>query len=188
MTLFTKTKNMIDKIAFVGGIHGVGKSTICKKICNELKYEFLSASELIKWNDINADLHNKKVTNIYATQDRLILGLANSVKKEKFYLLDGHYCLLNKENEILNIPIETFKLINPFSLNIILGDITEIKDRLEKRDNHSYDYELLKKMQESELEYAKFLSKNLGVNLNIGTQNDYAEMQKAFNDFMTSKK
>lgn len=179
---------MLDNIAFIGGIHGVGKSTICRYICDEVKLEYLSASELIKWKDINEDVQNKKVNNISATQDRLIIGLTNSIQKYKYYILDGHYCLLNSTNEIVNIPLETFKLINPISLNIVLGDIVEIKNRLEKRDNRPYDQELLNRMQESELNYARYLSKTLGVILNIGTQNDFSELLTSLRTSMTSQK
>lgn len=167
---------MLNNIAFIGGIHGVGKSTICRKICDELKLEYLSASDLIKWNDMNEDIQNKKVWDISSTQDRLIIGLENRIQKNKSYLLDGHYCLLNRENKIVNIPLDTFKLINPFSLNILLGDIIEIKQRLEKRDDRQYDQDLLAQMQESELDYAKYLSKALGIVLNIGDQNDYSNL------------
>jgi len=51
---------MFDNIVFVGGIHGVGKSTICQHICRELNMEYLSASELSKWEEINDDAKIKK--------------------------------------------------------------------------------------------------------------------------------
>ena len=167
---------MLGNVTFIGGIHGVGKSTICNQICKEIKLEYLSASQLLKWKDINEDAQNKKVKNISETQDRLILGLANNIQRGKSYILDGHYCLINSKNQIVNIPLDTFKLINPISLNIILGDIGEIKCRLETRDNKLYDQDLLNRMQESELNYARQLSKALGVTLSIGTQNDFSEL------------
>lgn len=167
---------MDSRIAFIGGIHGVGKSTICRHICSELNLEYLSASELLKWQDINEDAHNKKVKDIPDTQNRLILGLTNTVQKDTSYLLDGHYCLLNNDNEVVNIPLDTFEKINPISLNLILGDISEIKKRLEARDNKPYDYSLLERLQSEELTYAKQLSKKLGITLNLGTQNDYSEL------------
>lgn len=167
---------MFNNIFFIGGIHGVGKSTACRQICSEFGMIHLSASELIKWKEINEDSNNKNVKSVPETQDRLIIGLTNTIEKDKYYLLDGHYCLLNSDNEIVNVPIETFKKINPISLNIITGDISEIKSRLENRDNKPYDFDLLEKMQSSELSYAKQLSKTLGVTLNIGTQNNLAEI------------
>ena len=178
---------MINNIAFVGGIHGVGKSTICREICDELKLEYLSASELIKWEVINEDIGNKKIQDISETQNRLIIGLKIINQESNYYILDGHYCLINKENDIVNVPIETFKFMNLFSLNIILGDTTEIKSRLEKRDNLPYSKEFLNEMQERELEYARYLSKTLGLPLNIGFQNDYSNLLTNFRVYIRSK-
>lgn len=159
-----KVINKMDgRIAFIGGIHGVGKSTICRHLSSELQLEYLSASELLKWKDINED-SNKKVKDIRDTQNRLILDLTNSVQKEKYYLLDGHYCLLNSNNEVVNVPLEIFEKINPFSLNLIVSDIAEIKNRLETRDDKPYDYALLERLQSQELIYAKRLSKKTGSN------------------------
>jgi adenylate kinase len=178
----------MNNIAFFGGIHGVGKSSICKLICHDLNMDYLSASELLKWKDINEDAKNKKVIDIPYTQNRLILGLTNTIQNGKYYLLDGHYCLFNSHNEIVNVPLETFKQINLFSLNIILGDISEVKKRLEIRDNKYYDYDLLERLQYEELTYAKLLSKNLGIALNIGTQNDYSELLTSIRVLMSSQK
>jgi adenylate kinase len=176
-----------NRIAFIGGIHGVGKSTICRHVCSELNLEYLSASELLKWKDINEDAKNKKVKDIPDTQNRLILGLTNTLQKDKNYLLDGHYCLLNSDNEVVNVPLDTFKKINPFSLNIILGDISEIKKRLETRDNKPYDYNLLERLQSEELTYAKQMSKTLGITLNIGTQKDYSELLLLLSENLKAK-
>lgn len=167
---------MLNNIAFIGGVHGVGKSTLCKKICDEVRLEYLSASDLLKWTEINNDDRNKKVKDIPATQERLIHGLTNTIDKNVSYLLDGHYCLLNKQNDIVKIPLSTFQKISPISFNIIIGDVSEIKSRLEIRDERPYNYDLLNLMQETELNYAKDLSENLGVPLNIGTQNDISEL------------
>ena len=163
-------------IAFIGGIHGVGKSTVCQQICDKLDLIHLSASELIKWSDINEDAKNKKVKNVQDTQGRLIIGLRNTVQTGKRYLLDGHYCLLNTNGEIEDIPVSTFQMINPFSLNIILGDVSEIKKRIEARDNRHYEYDLLKRMQDNELQCAKYLSEKLGVMLNVGLQKNFTEL------------
>jgi len=167
---------MLSNIAFVGGIHGVGKSTICKNICRELDIEYLSASDLLKWKTISKDLKNKNVKDISDTQNRLITALSDVVQVDKFYLLDGHYCLLNNYNAVVNIPSDVFKQINPSSLNLILGDISEIKNRLEMRDNKIYEYELLEHLQNSELIYVRSLSKILNIPLNIGKNNDYSNI------------
>ena len=167
---------MLSNVVFIGGVHGVGKSTICQHICRELNMEYLSASELLKWKDINEDEKNKKVEDIPFTQNRLITGLKNRLQEDKSYLLDGHYCLLNKDNEVVNISLDTFNQINPITLILILGNVKEIKKRLENRDNKPYEYELLEHLQNSELTYAKFLSEVLNLPLYIGKSDDYVNI------------
>jgi adenylate kinase len=164
---------MFNNIAFVGGIHGVGKSTICKQICRELKINYLSASDVLQWEKIKLDYKDKKVDDIILTQDRLINGLTSLIDVNEFYLLDGHFCLLNKDNEIFNIPTETFQVISPMSLTVITGNIEDIKGRLETRDKTLYSLSLLQMMQDREIEHATNLSKLLNKPIAIGSQNDY---------------
>lgn len=167
---------MFNNVIFIGGIHGVGKSTICQHICRELNIEHLSSSDLLKWKDINEDEKNKKVEDIPFTQNRLITGLKKTLQEDKNYLLDGHYCLLNKNNEVERISLDTFKQINPTTLVLILGDVKEIKKRLETRDNKPYEYGLLEHLQNSELAYAKKISEVLNVPLHIGENDDYSNI------------
>lgn len=167
---------MLFNVTFVGGIHGVGKSTLCKSICERSNLHYLSASDLIRWTEINTDSNNKKVVNIPDTQDRLIEGLRCSIQVGKTYLLDGHFCLLDTDSQIVPVHIETFKAIRPVSLHIILDDVSNIKRRLGARDAKEYDSDLLDRMQQHELSHAKHLSSLLGVTLSFGTPDNYSEI------------
>jgi adenylate kinase len=158
---------MIKGVAFIGGIHGVGKSTICKTVCSETGLLHLTASEVLKWKDISENTADKAVVDILDTQDRLVVGLRSIVHPENKYLLDGHYCLLNKMNAIEKVPLKTFRQINPFFLSLITDDILAIKDRLEARDGKLWDVNLLNEMQEQEVFHAKEISAKLNIKLNI---------------------
>ena len=167
---------MLGNIAFIGGIHGVGKTTICADICEQTKLHYLSASELIKWNEINPDIYNKKVVNIPGTQDRLINGLKLTVQSGKNYLLDGHYCLLDSAGNVARVPVETFKMMNRTSFHIVIGELHKIKRRLEERDAKVYDLDLLGELQEKEIEHANKIAALLSMNLSIGSQADYSQI------------
>jgi adenylate kinase len=175
-------KSTLHKIAFIGGIHGVGKSTVCSLVCKELNLGYLSASELLRWKELVENPKAKTVENIPSTQERLIKGLEAHVEKGGSYLLDGHYCLLNGSGEITNVPIETFQQINPLSLHIVIGDPSEVKRRLESRDNISYDLELLRMLHQQELQYAQELSTTLSVPLGICTQDDFSMVVEIINE------
>jgi adenylate kinase len=143
----------MNNIIFIGGIHGVGKGTLCKEVCTERGLKHLSASEVLKWVEIS-EKENKLVADFPLSQNRLIRNLQHQVKASEKYLLDGHYCLLNPNLEPEKIDFETFELLNPFAFSIVVDEIQEIKNRLEKRDNREYSYDLLSKFQQIELQYS----------------------------------
>jgi len=151
---------MTDNIIFIGGIHGVGKGTICKKLSQKYSFIHLSASEVLKWKEISK-IENKTVKDFESTQERLIYGLSQIVKPDKKYLLDGHFCLLNAKGIPERIPEITFSKINPSAIIIITCELQTILNRLENRDNKKYDIAILRKMQDLELEFAKEISLKL---------------------------
>lgn len=152
----------MKNIIFIGGIHGVGKGTICKKIALKTDLIHLTASQILKWEEISC-IDNKLLKNISSTQDRLINGLKSLIKKNKKYLLDGHFCLLNSNEVPSRIDEETFDQINPKVIAIIIDDVEEIAKRLETRDGKIYDTKILDELQQMEIEYAKYLSSKYSI-------------------------
>ena len=175
--IFIKTHIIIKNIVFIGGIHGVGKTTVCKELSKISNFEYLSASEVINWSQIELS-KKKNVDSIQETQSRLLFGLSNLVDETKKYILDGHFCLLNNEEQIIDIPLETFKAINPLSLNIIVDSAQNISQRLEKRDNIKYSIEFLDNMQEREMRYARHISDILKIPLIKGEFRHYDNILK----------
>ncbi|WPV00578.1 ATP-binding protein [Mucilaginibacter sp. cycad4] len=156
---------LFKNIIFVGGIHGVGKSTICHRLVNALNINYLSASEVLKWKDINTDFKNKLVSDIPDTQDRLLRGLHNVVNHDHHYILDGHFCLFNKDGVATKVPLKTFSAINPIYLVVIVGDTAKVADGLKNRDEKTYSEKSLAYMQTMELHYAQEISTELSVPL-----------------------
>lgn len=182
LRLKNKTAEMVKNIVFIGGIHGVGKSTVCQNICAKGDIKHLSASDLLKWVEINTDPKNKKVKDIEDTQQRLLRGLNETVQMNTNYLLDGHFCLFNKHVEVSRIPISLFRSINPVMLCLVTGNVADIKNNIEQRDNRQYDLDLLTQMQEEEIQHATFIASDLGIKLILGTKQDFKHIQESIND------
>lgn len=156
---------MKNDIIFIGGIHGVGKGTLCERIESELGIVHLSASEVLKWKELNVDSSDKRVTDIDSTQDRLLNNLKRIIIPGQTYLLDGHFCLLNKENKIEKVPEDVFIGINPKKIIVVSETPEIISKRLSQRDGRIYETSLLKEMQNIEIEHAKYISNLLGVEI-----------------------
>lgn len=152
----------MKNIIFVGGIHGVGKGTICNEIALKTGLIHITASQILKWDEIS-DSDSKLVKNIASTQSRLIKGLENQIKKDEKYLLDGHFCLLNSDGIPSRIDENTFDQINPKVIVIVIDDVENIVKRLEARDDKRYDTNVLNQLQQMETEYAKYLSNKYSI-------------------------
>lgn len=153
---------LIKNIIFIGGIHGVGKGTLCKEIASKTNLIHITASQILKWEEISKP-ENKRVEDISSTQERLIFGLKSLIKKDKQYLLDGHFCLLNSFVIPSKIDEKTFESINPKVISIVIDDAEKITQRLETRDKIKYDVNILNRLQQMEIEYAMYLSKKYSV-------------------------
>lgn len=149
-------------ICFVGGIHGVGKGSICKNVASKLDLIHLTASKVLKWEDISPK-GNKNVKDFSFTQERLLTNLKAITIGGKRYLLDGHYCLLDEHNRPKRIEKNTFTSIEPKAFAVVVDDIRSVKTRLEERDCKSYDLEVLEQFQALEINYAKELAQDLSI-------------------------
>jgi adenylate kinase len=148
---------------FVGGIHGVGKTTFCGEILEKLNIKHFSASKIIsdmKKENFNND---KKIELIQINQDHLIQGLRNLNLNKEGYLLDGHFCLINKSGEIIKVPDTTFINLMPRAIVVVSDSLENISLRLMKRDGVKYEASFLELFQGLELEYSKKIANRLGI-------------------------
>lgn len=168
-------------IIFVGGIHGVGKSTFVDKVKNELKdFNSLSCSEVLKWK--NSTL--KTVENVQANQNQLLFNLRKLVDIDKPYLLDGHFCLMNQEGERERVSLSVFRNINPAAIILIHDDVELVCDRLSKRDNVKYDMELLTLLDEDELDHSHDIADELSIPYFVLKPNEYHKVSTYLEGFI----
>ncbi|TNF00894.1 MAG: AAA family ATPase [Bacteroidetes bacterium] len=139
---------------FVGGIHGVGKTTVCKKLVEQLNVPHYGCSQLIKQYKQELESETTKVVrDVSANQNDLIISLERNVSEQRF-LLDGHFCLFTQEDSIEEVPLDTFKQIKPAIIVLIIGDPVAIVKRISKRDGIVHNVERFIELQEKEREHA----------------------------------
>ncbi len=126
-----------------------------------------SASELIaKLKSENVAI-DKRVNNVAENQNLLLGAIRRYLDVEEYYLLDGHFCLLNSFGKITRIGIDTFRNLGLNSIMVLMDEEAEILKRLKARDNIQYNLTLLEEFQEEEISYAKEVAKDIGVEYKI---------------------
>lgn len=158
---------MFRNIIFVGGIHGVGKSTLCKEISSQTGLKYLSASQVLKWGKVSENPNRKLVADVNHTQDLLLSGLKSLIVPEEVYLLEGHYCLLDSNSSIARVPQETFIAINPILFGLIVDDERKIQERVMARDGEACNLDLYIEMQAEEIKYASEIAGQINVPLKV---------------------
>lgn len=157
----------MKNLLFIGGVHGSGKNFLLNKITPSVPLKYLSASQILKWEEISETPKAKLVTSIDHTQDRLVRNLNLIVNPNEHYLLDGHFTLLNSLGNIEMIPEETFIKIDPRVFIVKIASPQIILARLQARDGISWSLDKISKMQDEEMAYSKELSEKLNIPLYI---------------------
>lgn len=148
-------------INFIGGIHGVGKTTFCKLLTERMGYLHYSASSLIKeYKNLEKD---KKVDKVNENQDILITAIKKTFNIQNNYILDGHFCLLDTKNQIIEVPFSTFKTLNLKKIIVLKDSSCNIHEKLLKRDGINYDIDLIEDFQNRELSYSKKIANLLNI-------------------------
>jgi adenylate kinase len=151
------------RIIFIAGVHGVGKTTLCNALVARFSIEHFSASNLIAKEREEEHLRSKQVENIAGNQDYLVVALNKYLNSTNWYLLDGHFCLLNKDNKITRIPYSTYEGIAPSAILVLVDKPENIYARLDSRDSIRHDLSLLKSFQEQEILYAEYIRDKLSI-------------------------
>lgn len=146
------------KIIFVAGIHGVGKTFLCSRLSKKLDIPHFSASQMIAQQREKQFTESKNVEHIESNQDQLITAINNHTNDYPTFLLDGHFCLLNKDGEVIRLSKKTFEKLQPCCYVVLVDENKKISSRLEERDNIKYDIEFLENFQNAEISYAKELA------------------------------
>lgn len=148
---------------FLAGIHGVGKSTLAKRLENELNLKAFSVSDLIRNAGKKLDLADKKTDDISQNQVLWKKELSKLRISEEILLLDGHFCLLDKNNSIIPLPFETFEGTKMSKIILMRKNPKTIRGHLLKRDNREYSVDILRKLQNNEEKQAFKYSKEKNI-------------------------
>jgi len=151
---------------FIGGVHGVGKSSLCAAFSVKTKVAHYVASDLIKsLRNEDANLH-KEVNNLTQNQDALLTAISLMINEPQ-YLLDGHFVVCVAGKGLSPVPTEIFRAIQPLGIIIVTGNALHASDRIKSRDCKDIPPVLLEQMQIAEIAHGNHVAKELDIPLHI---------------------
>lgn len=153
------------RIVFVGGVHGVGKSTCCQKASERSGLPLHTASALIKAERQSSIVAgSKKVVDAIENQELLIRGVHNLRKAgNKRIILDGHFTLLESTVGIIKVEINVFIKLGLEKIVVLHDDPASICNRLQERDKQDWSISMVGAHQEAEIQQAYIVASILNI-------------------------
>lgn len=160
---------MNSKTILLSGAHGVGKGFYLRNTLSKCNaFTILEASKLISQYKKADDAGYKKVIDVSDNQQVLLTALtAEQLKITGTIILDGHLCILNASEEIENIPENFLKKASICGIILLQDEPQNIIKRQSERDGSELEYNIIKMIQQKELEYCEDLLSKYSLPYNI---------------------
>ena len=157
----------MNSVIFVAGVYGVGKSTLCNKLSSATGIPAFSAGDLI--SDINGETYgrNKVVKDAKSNQDILISAVDMKFEKCPHFLLAGHFCIVDKNNEVELLPEYVFSRLHLSQIILLEANVLRIAENINGRDHRKYPAQTLERLIACERSQAQRVAKELKIPLTI---------------------
>lgn len=157
---------MPEKVYFLAGVYGVGKTTLGKRIKEKMRIDVISASDLISNKNGEKFGSNKIVEDENKNQDILV----EEVKKINYadeIVLNGHFCIFDKNNDVIQLPLDTYYKLGIKGIIILERDAKDLVRGLQYRDGKAYPEEKILCLQTKEKEVANKIAELMHIPLYI---------------------
>lgn len=154
-----------EKVIFIAGTYGVGKSTLCAELSRRAGIPSYSAGDLI--SEQNGEMYgaNKEVKDKFANQRLLRDAIERILIKEGPFFLAGHFCIFGKNNSIELLPESEIVAMNITHIILLEATTDRIVSNLSNRDGRDYSKNDIVALQTMERSQAIRISNEIGVPL-----------------------
>lgn len=160
-------------VIFVGGVHGVGKGTLCQQFSERIGVPSFTASSVIRTERQSAiAVDTKAVADPVGNQDLLLRGVRRLLTTKVNILLDGHFTVIDSQNCIVLIDVEVFSQLELQGIVVLEDAPPRICERLRQRDGQEWSVANVSSHQEAEVKHALAIATQLGVTVHLVQADD----------------
>lgn len=153
-------------VVFVGGVHGVGKTTSCAQVAQLAGCLHVTASEIIRRERGQAIASaGKLVADVDGNQRLLIRGFHRMRQKAGAtpILLDGHFAMRDGLGEIQSVSVDVFRSLGIDRVVCLVDEPSAIAARIRQRDGMAPADREIADLQDAESRHARLVATALDV-------------------------
>lgn len=141
------------KVLFVGGVHGVGKTSLIASYASGSGVLHASAGRIIS-EAKGAILTGKTVDDIHGNQKILVDAVRRLRESGECIILDGHFSVLDANFKAKSIPLEVFSDLGIDEVVVLVDRPAAISRRIFSRDCIKIPVKSIESLQKLEVENA----------------------------------
>lgn len=153
-------------VVFVGGVHGVGKSSCCAQVAKLVDCMHVTASQIIRAERSHAvPSVGKLVADVDGNQRLLIRGF-HTLRAQAGpmpILLDGHFAVRDGLGEIQSVSVDVFRSLGIDHIVCLFDEPRAIASRLKQRDSTTLADDEIRELQDAELHRARLVAAELAI-------------------------
>jgi adenylate kinase len=153
-------------VVFVGGVHGVGKSTCCAQVAQLDGCLHVTASEIIRRERAQAIASaGKLVADVDGNQELLIRGF-HAFRQQAGtspILLDGHFAMRNGLGGIQSVSVDVFTSLGIDRVVCLTDEPSAIAARVRQRDGTAPPDREVAELQDAELQHGRNIAATLAI-------------------------
>lgn len=154
---------------FLGGAHGVGKSSMCSEAAQRIGLTVFGASAIIRAERQGPSVDSRTaVSDVRGNQELLIQGVRKRVPESSgHFVLDGHFALRTLDGAIERIDPAVFVALGIDHFICVRDDPLAIAARLLDRDGAIHKVDDIAGLQSEELDHVRYVSRELQIQLDV---------------------
>lgn len=161
-----QASELVKDLVFCGGVHGVGKTSLCQALADQMHAVHVSAGSLLRLAGL---VKPSEYAVLDHGENQAYIQTALQDYREQYggarIILDGHFCLLRPNRRIQSLPCELFKSLRAAALLVVVDDPSTISKRLVDRDGTRFDAIFVDRFQRREVARAQAISRHICVPL-----------------------
>ncbi|MBC7705458.1 MAG: AAA family ATPase [Rhodoferax sp.] len=153
-------------VVFVGGVHGVGKSTCCAQVAQLAACLHVTASEIIRRERSEAIASAGKLVADVDGNQRLLISGFHTFRVQAgttSILFDGHFAMRDGLGEIRAVSVDVFRSLGIDRVVCLVDEPSAIATRIQQRDGSALAEREIAELQDAELRHARLVAAALAV-------------------------
>ena len=147
-------RKILGSSIFFSGVKGVGKTTLCNVIAQEIEIQHVTASSLLERNSLSV---------VGGESECICRRIEDMLISTPLLLVDGHFVLSDLQRNIVRVDAEIYRRIRVQGIIVLVDAAEKIQERLEKRDGKRVDRGFLAELQNAEIEHSARVARMLNV-------------------------